>query len=114
MATPPIIKGRPSTSACTSKPCPTRNGKLIAAPKNPGFGRLGPAAVLPCRPIAGYSHFSIRLKSSGQVTLKFRAEPGTRQIGRASSRERVCQYVSISVVAVSLKKKKKITQNYRK
>src|SRR3546814_11076593 len=27
------------------------------------------------------------------------------QIGRASCRERVCQYVSISVVAVSLKKK---------
>src|SRR3546814_14826488 len=30
-----------------------------------------------------------------------------RQIGRASCRERVCQYVWISVVAVSLKKKKK-------
>src|SRR3546814_15421188 len=30
-----------------------------------------------------------------------------RKIGRASCRERVCQYVSISVVAVSLKKKKK-------
>src|SRR3546814_15481753 len=34
---------------------------------------------------------------------------GTRllrsQIGRASCRERVCQYVSISVVAVSIKKK---------
>src|SRR3546814_16714489 len=29
------------------------------------------------------------------------------QIGRASCRERVCQYVWISVVAVSLKKKKK-------
>src|SRR3546814_11614206 len=29
------------------------------------------------------------------------------EIGRASCRERVCQYVSISVVAVSLKKKKK-------
>src|SRR3546814_16457772 len=29
------------------------------------------------------------------------------QIGRASWRERVCQYVYISVVAVSLKKKKK-------
>src|SRR3546814_14301267 len=28
-----------------------------------------------------------------------------QQIGRASCRERVCQYVSISVVAVSLKKK---------
>src|SRR3546814_14726943 len=31
--------------------------------------------------------------------------PGEK-IGRASCRERVCQYVSISVVAVSLKKKK--------
>src|SRR3546814_13344455 len=29
------------------------------------------------------------------------------KIGRASCRERVCQYVSISVVAVSLKQKKK-------
>src|SRR3546814_15566600 len=31
----------------------------------------------------------------------------TGQIGRASCRERVCQYVEISVVAVSLTKKKK-------
>src|SRR3546814_19788971 len=31
--------------------------------------------------------------------------PPAFQIGRASCRERVCQYVSISVVAVSLKKK---------
>src|SRR3546814_3198121 len=31
------------------------------------------------------------------------------EIGRASCRERVCQYVLISVVAVSLKKKKKQT-----
>src|SRR3546814_16667597 len=30
---------------------------------------------------------------------------GAVEIGRASCRERVCQYVSISVVAVSLKKK---------
>src|SRR3546814_13534895 len=29
-----------------------------------------------------------------------------KQIGRASCKERVCQYVEISVVAVSLKKKK--------
>src|SRR3546814_14164456 len=34
-----------------------------------------------------------------------------QQIGRASCRERVCQYVSISVVAVSLKKKNKKTNN---
>src|SRR3546814_15166015 len=32
-----------------------------------------------------------------------------QEIGRASCRERVCQYVSISVVAVSLKKKIYIT-----
>src|SRR3546814_20237251 len=32
-------------------------------------------------------------------------EVAARQIGRASCRERVCQYVSSSVVAVSLKKK---------
>src|SRR3546814_16077350 len=33
-------------------------------------------------------------------------EPLADQIGSASCRERVCQYVSISVVAVSYKKKK--------
>src|SRR3546814_16073300 len=35
------------------------------------------------------------------------------QIGRASCRERVCQYVEVSVVAVSLKKKK-IKKNLNK
>src|SRR3546814_12989864 len=34
------------------------------------------------------------------------------KIGRASCRERVCQYVSISVVAVSLKKKQQIISRY--
>src|SRR3546814_17378947 len=34
-------------------------------------------------------------------------QTGDAEIGRASCRERVCQYVSISVVAVSLKKKNK-------
>src|SRR3546814_12993538 len=37
--------------------------------------------------------------------------PGT-EIGRASCRERVCQYVYILVVAVSLKKKKQEPQKY--
>src|SRR3546814_14413076 len=41
--------------------------------------------------------------AAGQCIL---SRTGTaKQIGRASCRERVCQYVSISVVAVSLKKK---------
>src|SRR3546814_20626361 len=40
-------------------------------------------------------------------------QPRRIQIGRASCRERVCQYVSISVVAVSLKKNIHIhTVNY--
>src|SRR3546814_12400127 len=34
-----------------------------------------------------------------------RRRPRAAKIGRASCRERVCQYVSISVVAVSLKRK---------
>src|SRR3546814_11775662 len=34
-------------------------------------------------------------------------DQGGEEIGRASSRERVCQYVKVSVVAVSLKKKTK-------
>src|SRR3546814_12823188 len=46
------------------------------------------------------------------VKLSFGAKRHALQIGRASCRERVCQYVSISVVAVSLKKKlSKIVQN---
>src|SRR3546814_15353202 len=35
------------------------------------------------------------------------ADHDRQQIGRASCRERVCQYVELSVVAVALKKKKK-------
>src|SRR3546814_12226461 len=50
-----------------------------------------------------------------QVRLRLVHVEGARRpgevIGRASCRERVCQYVSISVVAVSLKKKTKITPN---
>src|SRR3546814_13607617 len=39
---------------------------------------------------------------------------GTFQIGRAACRERVCQYVELSVVAVSLKKKKYNTNEEEK
>src|SRR3546814_18212843 len=40
-----------------------------------------------------------------KVLCRLRCATSEPQIGRASCRERVCQYVSISVVAVSLKKK---------
>src|SRR3546814_11519528 len=49
-----------------------------------------------------------RLAERGFVDLHRDPSDGRRiivEIGRASCRERVCQYVSISVVAVSLKKK---------
>src|SRR3546814_12086334 len=38
-------------------------------------------------------------------------QPLEREIGRAACRERVCPYVSISVLAVSLKKKLKQTRH---
>src|SRR3546814_13916817 len=42
--------------------------------------------------------------ATGKVS---RREVRLQEIGRASCRERVCQYVWVSVVAVALKKKKK-------
>src|SRR3546814_19167135 len=50
--------------------------------------------------IAGY----LEMGAAG-VQLGTRFACATEKIGRASCRERVCQYVSISVVAVALKKK---------
>src|SRR3546814_13455102 len=50
------------------------------------------------------------LRCSPCFTARCRTRPrihALRQNGRASCRERVCQYVEISVVAVSLKKKKR-------
>src|SRR3546814_18669319 len=44
-------------------------------------------------------------------TLSGRDTGQSTEIGRASCRDRVCQYVWISVVAVSLKKKRKLIQN---
>src|SRR3546814_13165208 len=52
----------------------------------------------------------IRLHRKGGVIDRIVSGPDWRvrpKIGRASCRERVCQYVSISVVAVALKKKTK-------
>src|SRR3546814_15071389 len=50
---------------------------------------------------------SIRGIARADALLSGALTHGSAQIGRASCRERVCQYVSISVVAVSLKKKTK-------
>src|SRR3546814_20310091 len=46
------------------------------------------------------------------LNLERPCELATETIGRASCRERVCQYVYISVVAVSFKKKYKTEKKY--
>src|SRR3546814_20877980 len=57
------------------------------------------------RRVGGLPHFGDRIADEHQF-LRDALERAVRvEIGRASCRERVCQYVSISVVAVSLKKK---------
>src|SRR3546814_20114487 len=53
-------------------------------------------------------HITVRMRGSAGPSLGAFAE-----IGTASCRERVCQYVSISVVAVSLKKKKELAKQQR-
>src|SRR3546814_19338135 len=50
----------------------------------------------------------LTLGACRQITCRLDRLP---QIGRASGREGVCQYVQISVVAVSVKKKKKYSTN---
>src|SRR3546814_16762255 len=52
---------------------------------------------------AGAAHV---VREAEQIKIAAIAGDQQKEIGRASCRERVCQYVSISVVAVSLKKKK--------
>src|SRR3546814_17460434 len=66
-------------------------------------------------------HFDGWLKSNGRIglagvdtralTRAIRIQGAPNEIGRASGRERVGQYVYISVVADSLKKKKKNERN---
>src|SRR3546814_15664386 len=60
--------------------------------------------------VAGERHPSEKVAYCQKATtVSFLRQRKLRsQIGRASCRERVCQYVLISVVAVSLKKKTKI------
>src|SRR3546814_18854772 len=69
------------------------------------------------RTLRRISSMSLPLISS-PATTKAKARPtDDRKIGRASCRESVCQYVSISVVAVTLKKKQdkhKHTQEKKK
>src|SRR3546814_17734888 len=70
-------------------------------------GELGSIAVrTEPRPVGLF----INYVDEAEVTAeRFRNGWYYTEIGRASCRERVCTYLEVSVVAVSLKKKKKIT-----
>src|SRR3546814_12937968 len=91
-------------------------GAEIAIGEKGGLGRLRvvPIAVeIADGPDAHLARLALRQRLAGlvenrQIDQRLRRRPGRhRQIGRASCRERVCQYVEISGVAVSLKKKRK-------
>src|SRR3546814_15215823 len=86
-----------------------QNGRvtgLILTARGPGFQQAGfqPGDVV--TQVDGQPLGSL----SDLQALQGRIMPET---GRASCRERVCQYVSISVVAVSFKKKKHNIMRYR-
>src|SRR3546814_18466405 len=54
---------------------------------------------------AGLDEIAARVELFAYEMLRYLAVAGLgQQIGRASVRDRVCQYVSVSVVAVALKK----------
>src|SRR3546814_17163087 len=64
--------------------------------------------------VGNWRHGKLPLCRSSRIAPDLRQADQASKIGRASCRERVCQNVSISVVAVSLKKKSKKQQNVSK
>src|SRR3546814_16888745 len=102
---------------------PKQTDKLLAcrAPKGPPAPHGAPGLLLyrpaPHRPDAAHCRKDSNSSQPAAMARRLRdwsaaqpssapSGPSMPQIGSASCRERVCQYVSISVVAVSLKKQK--------
>src|SRR3546814_13349378 len=74
--------------------------------KTPEFLSLNPNGKIPAiLDPAGPGGKPLALFESGAILLYLADKTGTFENGRASRRERVCPYESITVVAVSLKKK---------
>src|SRR3546814_19179222 len=94
---------------------------LLAAPDGRTYGGLRDRAMLHMAYACGLrasellaiqmnafppgSLATVRIHGKGRRERVLTLWRETQQIGRASCRERVCQYVSLSLVAVSLKKK---------
>src|SRR3546814_21120804 len=73
------------------------------------FGEDGPYESVKWRPGASYENCGpygdVDICAHGEGKMVLCVEDVHKQIGRASCRERVCQYVEISGGAVSLEKK---------
>src|SRR3546814_11881950 len=90
-----------SSDVCSSDlPAPTSETPMqpTCSPLMAGRKNVSRSSSEPNRAIGAAMHMA--------GAQAFRLADATAEIGRASCRERVCQYVSISVVGVSLKKQK--------
>src|SRR3546814_12598285 len=82
-----------------------RYGRLDCAYNNAGVG--GPAAEIADTEEKDFDQLVAVNFKGAWLCMKYEIEHMLQnEIGRASCRERVCQYVKNSVVAVTLKKKK--------
>src|SRR3546814_15018343 len=68
-------------------------------------GMIGVPMVEP-EPRESLADAVVRLGGSRRLFIDMPSDPRLAEVGRASCRERVCQYVEISVGHVSLKKNK--------
>src|SRR3546814_11666705 len=83
----------------------TPRGAACAAKAAPGAGSAGLPISDPMNRMLANSTISEASAHSGSSTTHSGGSGGMPQIGRASCREKVCQYGWIAVVAVHVKKK---------
>src|SRR3546814_15671791 len=104
-----------SSDVCSSDLTPLRHSEQARKSRCPSRKREGSCAPVPT-PLSGADAAIIRKNGDRSPVARTRLDglcgAGAREIGRASGRVRVCHYVSISVVAVSLQKKETFIYNF--
>src|SRR3546814_20644712 len=91
------------------RPGPRFPDPVLAVPQPRGRAAFRPVALAVADPGLRAATGTGAGAGAGRRDPEDRAR--RRQIGRASCRERVCQYVEITVVAVSVNKKAKATSS---
>src|SRR3546814_17917644 len=104
-----------SSDVCSSDLMQVASASTEAAPRptrlwDLNFGYVIDGRDVPWKPLTVYDDGAKTVIRFAPEVLARKAPALLVKIGRASWRERVCQSVSISVVAVSLKKKQKNIQ----